>query len=223
MQFEIDVEDEGRIGYGSLWSNGPSEGSNAAKRDVNETSRPLGVLSISKTALNKSNDPLLLPAPTESPIIFSYHFYGPEIPESLIDACFDLARQSIRAHVRTHPKDELPGGMFQYRADGSDVSVEIHAYADREISWLLLDDLLHIINADLIHERHLWECEFEFEIPPLEEPYGYGSLQYDTPDILPSSRSQVTASGVRKTSRRLRNANDASNSLPDATTAIPNH
>ena len=222
MHFEIEVEDEGRVGYGSLWSTGLSEGSDVATRDVNETSQPQRMLSISKPALTKSNDLLLLPVPKESRIIFSYHFYGPEIPESLIEACFDLARQNIRTHVQRHPHDKLPGGFFQYSADGSDVFIEIHAYGNNQISWLLLDDLLREINADLIGERHLNACELEFEIPPLEGPYGHGSLMYDPPDILPANRSQFTASGVRKTSRRLRDANNASNSPLDTKTTVPN-
>lgn len=222
MQFEIDV-DESRVGYGSLWSIGLSKGNDVAKRDIDKKSQPLQMLSTSRPGAQiESNHSLLLPVPNESQIIFSYHFYGPEIPESLIEACFDLARQSIRTHVQTHPQDELPGSSFRYSADGSDVSIEIHAFADREISWLLLDNLLREINADLIDERHLYACEIEFEIPPLKIPYGYGSLVYDPPDILPDNRSQVTASGVKRVSLRLRDANESSNNPPGATTAILN-
>ena len=212
MRFEIDVEDQGRVGDGSLWStNLFQEGSDVARRDVAETSQPLRMAGTSRLALNnKLNHSLLLsPVPNESRITFSFHLYGPVIPESLIDACFDLARQSIRTHVQMHPHAEIPRGFFRYHADGNDVSIGIQAYADREISWLLLDEILREVHADLIGERLLSACEFEFEIAPSEEPYGHGYLEYDSASNLPANRSQIMPSGVRKTSRRLRSANDS--------------
>lgn len=224
MQFEIDVEGQGRVGDGSLWSTDLllQEGIDVAKRDGAETSQPRGMASISRPVLVTLNHSvLLLPIPDESRITFSYHLYGPVLPESLIDACFDLARQSIRTHVQMHPLAELPGGFFRYRADGSDVSISIHAYADKEISWLLLDDILRQMHADLTDERLLSACEFEFEIAPSQEVYGYGSLEYDPASILFANRSHTTASSIRKTSSRPRNANDISDSPSNATTAIP--
>ena len=219
MAFEIDVEDQGRVGDGSLWSTDLlQEGSDVAKRDVIDTSQPLRMASTSRPALiNSNHSSLLLPIPNESRITFSFHFYGPPIPESLIDACFDLARQSIRTHVQTHPLDEIPGGFFGYRADGNDVFIHIHAYADKEISWLLLDEILGQMHADLVDERLLWACGFEFEVAPSEELYGHGSMQYDPSSILTANRSRNTASGVIKSSRRLRSAKD---SPPNAKTVI---
>lgn len=186
MRFEIDVEDQGRVGDGSLWSTDLlQEGSDVAKRDVAETSRALRMAGTS----TNSNLSLLLPIPNESRLTFSYHLYGPTIPESLIDACFDLARQNIRTKVQNHRHDHLPGGFFQYRADGSDVSIQVQAYADKEISWLLLDDILREMHADLTAERLLSACYFEFEIAPSEEMYGHGYLEYDQASVFSANRS----------------------------------
>ena len=35
------------------------------------------------------------------------------------------------------------------------------------------------MSEDLIGEHHLWACEFEFELYPLEDPLGHGSLEFD--------------------------------------------
>ena len=220
LWFEIDVAEKGNVGYGSLWHTG-LEGKDVAKRDVKRTSQLLRVLSISKPAMSNSNHSLLLPIPNESKIVFSYHFYGPTIPESEITTCFTLARQSIRTTVQVHPHNGIPDGLFQYRADDSPVSIRIKAYDDREITWLLLDDILHIMSGDVIGERNLWACEFEFEIYPVEEVYGHGSLLYDLEAILPASSSQIAASAVKKTVHQLGYVNQTFNESDD-TASISN-
>lgn len=191
MRFEIDVEDKGRVGYGSLWDAG-LEGNDVAKRAVNGTSQHLPMTSISKPALTNPNPSLLSPIPNESNLIFSYHFFGPTLPESAISTCFRSARQSIRTNVQLHPHDDLPDGLFQYRADDSDLSIGVKAYADNQISWLLLEHILRTISDDLIGVHHLWACEFEFEMYPFEEPYGHGSLDYD-PDAPVSPQNPNTS------------------------------
>ncbi|CAD6594566.1 MAG: hypothetical protein ASARMPREDX12_009615 [Alectoria sarmentosa] len=186
LRFEIDVADQGRVGCGSLWETGLDDGNVvAAKRAVNDTPQHLPNItittSISKPALTtNSNRSLLSPLiPNESPIIFSYHFHGPPIPGPAISACFNFARHSIRANVQLHPQGNIPDGSFQYRADGSAVAIGIQAYADKHISWLLLDRILRRVGDDLIAERHLWACEFEFEIYPVDDPLGHGFLAFD--------------------------------------------
>ena len=191
MRFEIEVEDKGRVGHGSLWDT-DLEDKDDAKRAVNRTSQHLPMTSISKPALTNPNPSLLSPIPNESNLIVSYHFFGPTLPEPAISTCLRSARQSIRTNVQHHPHDDLPDGFFQYRADDSDLSIGVKAYADNQISWLLLEHILRVISDDLIGEHHLWACEFEFEIYPFEEPYGHGALDHD-PDA-PSSPPNPTTS-----------------------------
>ncbi|CAD6573004.1 MAG: hypothetical protein ASARMPRED_005824 [Alectoria sarmentosa] len=191
LRFEIDVADQGRVGCGSLWETGLDDGNVvAAKRAVNDTSQHLPNIIITTTSISKpalttnSNRSLLSPLiPNESPIIFSYRFHGPPIPGPAISACFNFARHSIRANVQLHPQGNIPDGSFQYRADASAVAIGIQAYADKHISWLLLDRILRRVGEDLIAERHLWACEFEFEIYPVEDPLGHGFLAFDAAAI----------------------------------------
>ncbi|KAL9065425.1 MAG: hypothetical protein Q9161_008236 [Pseudevernia consocians] len=224
LRFEIVVENKGRVGYGSLWGSG-LEGNDVFKRAANETSQQLPIPRISKIsmpALINANYSVLSPKLNESSIVFSYHFFGPTLPESAISMCLRLARQSIHSNVRLHPHDDLPDGFFQYRADDSDVSIGIKAYADREISWLLLDQILRDISGDLIGEHHLWACEFEFEIYPFEEPHGHGSLRYDAGPTLLANASRAAASAIKGISPQLRYANGTSNNPPNPTTSSPN-
>lgn len=187
MRFEIDVWDQGRVGYGSLWHTGV-ERSDVARRATNETSRRLLTINLSEPALINSNHSMPSPTPEDSAIVFSYHFFGPTIPEPELSTCFRLARQSIRPRVQLHPRDSIPDGFFQYRAEHSAVSVGVTAYVGKEISWLLLDEILRHVGNELIGQHHLLECDFEFEIYPFEEPVGHGSLRYDTaPKALPSA------------------------------------
>ncbi|KAF6231899.1 hypothetical protein HO173_009736 [Letharia columbiana] len=221
MRFQIDVQSKGRVGHGSLWYTG-LQSNDVVKRAVNETSEQLPMLSISKPALTNWNGSMLSHIPDERSIVFSYHFFGPTIPESTISMCLRLARQSIRTNVQLHPHDGLPDGLFQYRACGGDVSIGIKAYADNAISWLLLDQILHDISRDLIGAHHLLACEFEFEIYPFERPHGHGSLQYDPTTILPAIPSHIAASAVKRTFPQLRYANATLNSPPHARTSLPN-
>ena len=221
LRFEIVVEDKGRVGYGSLWGSG-LQGNDVSKRAANESSPQLHMTSISKPALINANHSVPSPILNESSIVFSYHFFGPALPQSAISLCFRLARQSIRSKVQLHPHDDLPDGVFQYRADGSHVSIGIKAYADKEISWLLLDLILRDMSGDLIGGHHLWACEFEFEIYPFEEPHGHGSLQYGPGAIPLANPSRVAASAIKGISPQRRHANDPSDSPRNPTTSSPN-
>lgn len=225
LRFEIYIVDEGLVGHGSVWYTGLEGKDDVAKRAVSETSQQLPpIMSIvSKPAPTNSNDyssPLALP--TEDDIIFSYHFFGPAIPESLLELCFRRARQSIHANVQHHPQDGIPNGFFQYRADGSSVSIEVKAYFGKRISWLLLYHILGDIGSSLIGGHHLLPCSFEFEIYPFEEAHGHGSLLYDAAAILPANASRIAASAVKRAfPRLLRCANDTFNSLPNAIDPTP--
>lgn len=221
MRFEIDVVEKGRVGYGSLWDTGV-ESHDVAKRDPNNTSQQLRTSSVSKPMSTKSNHSLLLLIPKESSITFSYHFFGQTIPESELSTCFTLARQSIRAKVQLYPHIGIPNGLFQYRADDSVVYIGIKAYADKIITWLLLDDILQVISSDLIGENHLWACEFEFEIYPYEEPHGHGSLLYDEAALLLADPSQIAASAFKRTSPQRGYVNHTSNDQPSDTLSPPN-
>ena len=198
IRFEIDVQDEGRVGYGSLLEISPW-GSDVAKRAANDTSQPLSITSVSDPALTNSTNSSLSPILNDPHLILSYHFFGPRIPGAEVSECFRLARRSIRAMVLRHPSDYIPDGWFDFRAPGSPVSVGVEAYAGNEISWLLLDWILHDVAADLISEGHLFECEFEFEVHPLEDPRGYGDLSYD-PEVRDLSRRTrgVDGEGARR-------------------------
>lgn len=176
LRFEIEFSAQGRVGHGSIGS-ADLESKEVAKGAVNGTSKKRPVTSIPKPPLTNSTHSLLSTTLYEISLIFSYHFYGPSIPEPALSSCFTLARQSIRTNVQLHPQDALPDGLFQYRADGSGVSIGIKAYADKEISWRLLDRILQDVGADLTG-GHLWACDFEFEFFPSEELFGHGSLEY---------------------------------------------
>lgn len=203
VRFEIRVRHiQGSVGYGSLWHNGPPGEHDVAKRAVNDTAQQLPIISVaSKPApTDPDHHSSLLPLPKEDDIVFSYHFFGPAIPESLLELCFRRARQSIRTNVQRHPQYEIPGGLFQYRVDGSPVSIAIKAAAGKRISWLLLDDILRDLGRHIIGGHRLLPCDFEFEIYPYEEPQGYGALTYDAAAILPATPSRIAASAVKRTS-----------------------
>ena len=189
LRFEIDVSED-RVGYGSLWYTG-LEGSDVAKRAVSVPSQALSIINISTLAVAHSNHSLLLPILIEDGIGFSFHFFGPVMPEDLLVACFRLARQSIRTNVQLHAHDDIPNAHFSYRADNSPVSITIEAYVDNEITWLLLDHVLRDMSRHLIRERHLWGCIFEFEVHRFERPLGHGVLLYDADDaaIFPANLS----------------------------------
>lgn len=205
LRFEIEVAGVGKVGYGSLL-----QGSDVAKRAVNETSKQPPTISLSKPVLTEPNRSLLSPIPNRSDIVFSYHFFGQTIPETAISLCIRMARQSIRTKVQLLPHQHIPDGYFHYQADGSLVSVSIEALADNEISWILLDLILRNVGADLISQHHLWACEFEFESYPYEKSLGHGFLHYDIPEaILPANRSRIAAGAVSRTSSRLRYAERA--------------
>ena len=175
--FDIDVENTGRVGYGSMWQTG-LKGSAVARRAVDEISQRLSVVSAPKPAPTNPDDPSLSPLPNDGQIVFSYHFFGPSIPQAEVSMCFENARQSIRRDVRRRPLDPIVDGCFEYRFDTSPISISVAAYARKEISWRLLDRILRGLHGDLSDEHHVWECEFEFEIDPFREPYGHGTLGF---------------------------------------------
>ena len=59
------------------------------------------------------------------------------------------------------------------------MSIRVEAYAANEISWRLLDHVLEDVEDDMVGGRHLWACEFEFEIEPFREAYGHGFVEFD--------------------------------------------
>lgn len=59
------------------------------------------------------------------------------------------------------------------------MSIRVEAYAANEISWRLLDHVLEGVEDDMVGGRHLWACEFEFEIEPFREAYGHGFVGFD--------------------------------------------
>lgn len=178
LRFEIDVAGKGRVGQGSLWNIGP-KASDVAKRAVNETSQHLAISSVLKPALPNSTHPLLSPILNETHITYTYHFFGPPLSELLVRTCFALAREYIRTEVELYPHNPIPYDTFQFRVGRSPISVSVEAYADKNIWWLLLDNILRDVSSDLLAERHQFESVFEFEIGPLQAPYGRGFLEYD--------------------------------------------
>ena len=179
LRFEIDVEDDGRVGYGSLWHTG-RKGDDVEKRTVSQSARQLSILNISNPALINSNHILPLYLPNEHRVIFSYHFFGGRtIPTSALSTCFRLARQSIYTNLELRPNEEIPGGTFKSNPDCSRVTIGIEAYVGREITWLLLDQILRDMSEDLIGRRSSYVCDFEFDVYPYDEDFGHGFLWYD--------------------------------------------
>lgn len=178
LRFEIELEGDGRVGYGSLWHTG-LEGNDVEKRTVNQSAHQLSIQNVSKPALTDSNDIFPLRLPDEHRIIFSYHFFGKSIPKSALSTCFTLARQRIRNNLQLRPNEDIPGGAFRSNPDSSRVTIGIETYLGREISWLLLDQILRDMSEDLI-SRHRWlTCEFDIEVYPYEEQHSHGFLSYD--------------------------------------------
>ena len=176
IRFEIDVEETGRVGYGSMWQTG-LKGIAVARRAVDEISQRLPIISVPKPAPTDPDDSSLSHIPNDSQIVFSFHFFGPSIPAAELSMCFENARQSIRRDVQRRPLEPIVDGCFEYRVDTSPLSISVAAYARKEISWRLLDRILRALRDDLIDGHHVWECEFEFEIDPFLEPYGHGTLE----------------------------------------------
>lgn len=180
MRFDVRVEDQGKIGYGSLWRTDPGL-SHVARRSVNMTSPQLSIVRIPKPMLtDQSNHSSASPILKDGSIIFSYHFSGRPISGGVMSLCFQHARERIRADVEHRPHDPIPHGMFDYRVEGSYLHISIEAYPGNQISWLLLDHILHDVKRELVDEHPLWECEFEFELDPFLETYGRGYLGYSS-------------------------------------------
>ena len=186
LRFEIDVGDDGRVGYGSLWHTA-LEGNDVEKRAVNGSAHQLSIVNTSTPALTDSNHIFPLHIPDEHRVIFSYHFFGSVIPASALSTCFRLARQSIRTNLRLRPDEEIPGGTFRSNPDCSRVTIGIQAYVGREITWLLLDQILRNMNEDLSGRRPSLTCDFDIDVYPYEEPYGNGFLWYDLAATLTAS------------------------------------
>ena len=178
MRFEIDVEDDGRVGYGSLWHTG-LEGDDVEKRAVNEGAHQLSILNTSRPAPTNPDHILPLHLLEEHHVIFSYHFFGKAIPASALSTCFSLARQSISTNLQLRPDEAVPGGAFRSNPDSSRVTISIEAYIGREITWLLLDQMLRDMGEDLIGRRPSLTCEFDIEVYPYEEAHSHGFLLYD--------------------------------------------
>ena len=178
LRFEIDVEDDGRVGYGSLWHTG-LEGNDVEKRAVNESPHQLSILNTSRPAPTNSNHIFPLHLPDEHHVIFSYHFFGKAIPASALSTCFRLARQSISTNLQLRANEEIPGGAFRSNPDSSRVTISIEAYIGREITWLLLDQMLRDLSEDLMGRRPSFTCEFDIEVYPYEEAHSHGFLLYD--------------------------------------------
>ena len=176
IRFGIDVEDQGRVGHGSLWQIGPG-GNDVAKRAADETPRQLSLVRVPKPAPTKLNDSSIPPPLNDSNIIFSYHFFGRPIAGPAMSLCFENARRRIRTDVQLHPNNPIPNGRFEYRLDSTSLLVGVEAYAGNEISWLLLDHILRDVSARSSYQ-HLGECEFEFELDPFMEEYGRGYFGY---------------------------------------------
>ncbi|KAM0799432.1 hypothetical protein BDR22DRAFT_822421 [Usnea florida] len=177
LRFEIDVENDGRVGFGSLWHIG-LEDNDVERRAVNESGHQLSTVNTSNSALSDSNHVFPLHVPDEHRVIFSYHFFGEAIPASALSTCFGLARQSIRTNLQLRPDEEIPGGTFRSSPDSSRVTIGIEAYIGREFTWLLLDQILLNMSEDLIGRGPSFTCTFEIDVYPYDEPYGYGFLWY---------------------------------------------
>ena len=178
LRFEIDVENDGRVGFGSLWYTG-LEGNDVEKRAVNESTHLLSAVNTSSPALNDSNHDFPLHLPNEHRVIFSYHFFGMAIPASALSTCFRIARQSIRTNLLLRPDEEIPGGTFRTNPDSSRVTIGIEAYMGREITWFLLDQILRNMSEDLIGRGPSFICTFDLDVYPYDEPYGHGFLGYN--------------------------------------------
>lgn len=180
MRFDIRVEDQGKVGYGSLWRTDPG-GSDVGRRSVNMTSPQLSIVRIPRPVLTgQTNNSSASPIPNDSNIIFSYHFSGQPISGGVMSLCFQNARQRIRADVQDHPHDPIPYGVFDYSVDSSHLHISVEVYPGNQISWLLLDQILHDVGRKLVGEHHLLECKFEFELDPFLETYGQGYVGYSS-------------------------------------------
>ena len=178
LRFEIDVENDGRVGFGSLWHNG-REGNDVEKRAVNEGAHQLSIVNTSTLAPTNANHIFPLHLPNEHRVIFSYHFFGSAIPAAALSTCFGLARENIRTNLQLRPDEEIPGGTFRSNPDCSRVTIGIQADIGRGITWLLLDQILRNMSEDLIGSRPSFTCDFDIDVYPYEEPYGHGFLWYD--------------------------------------------
>ena len=178
LRFEIDVENDGKVGYGSLWHIG-LESNDIEKRAVNENSHQLSILNTSRPAPTNANLVFPLHLPNEHRVIFSYHFFRTAIPASALSTCFRLARQSIHTNLELRPIEEISGGTFKSNPDCSRVTIGIEAYVGKEITWLLLDQILRNMSEDLIGSRSSHTCDFDIDVYPYDEPYGHGFLWYD--------------------------------------------
>lgn len=176
LEFEIDIAGKGRVGYGSLWYKAPP-GLGLEERAIVETLQHYEVNS-SHSSQNDSRHHLLLPTLLDEHVILSFHFFGQAIPESAVTNLVRRARQAIITNVRLYPGEDVPDGLFVFQLDGTRVNLVVKATVGKELTWLLLNEVLAKLAAHRWREHFLQEFDFDYEIPPFEETYGSGSVRY---------------------------------------------
>jgi len=173
FDFEIDVSGNGRVGYGSL------QYTNSHGLDLTErASLQLPNANISQSTERNSRTRLILPSFTDENIVFSFHFFGQNIPAAAVTTSYRRARQRISDNVRLHPNDDIANGSFKSQLDETRVEISVAAHMDKQLTWLLLDNVLERLAAKSPDQRFSREFVFDFETFPFLESYGHGSVRY---------------------------------------------
>lgn len=177
LEFEIDISGMGRAGYGSLRYTDLHR-LDLTERAVVDEAPQISNVNISSSIESNSSSHLVLPSFTEENIVFSFYFFGQPIPTSAMTTSYRLARQTISTNVRLHPNNDVPNESFKYQPDHTRVEMTVVADMDKQLTWLLLDNILEKLAARRWGPRLCRELMFEFEIYPFKESYGHGSVRY---------------------------------------------
>lgn len=179
LEFEIDLEGMGRVGYGSLRYTDVHSLALTERAVVNNLPQ-LPNIEISPSIHSNSSTDLPLPISKDDNdnIIFSFHLFGQTIPASAITSTYRLARHTISDNVRLHPNNDVPNGFFRHKPDDSRVELIVVADMDKQLTWMLLDNILEKLAAKRWGPGLYRELVFNFEIRPFHESYGAGSVRY---------------------------------------------
>ncbi|MCJ1458487.1 hypothetical protein MMC28_008860 [Mycoblastus sanguinarius] len=201
LVFEIDIGEQGRVGFGTLLFYHPLAGEMAKRKAGNAT------LSSSAPLTVTTSIPYDIP---QTPITLVFEWLGTPIPSFEVTATLTTALRKISSTVARRGNQPIPGNVFDYRDNVNDIGIFFGIYPYASLAWRELSDILVGMLQWMTgagEDGHCVDLAFRIKLMDIGT-VGTGSIWYG---IDP---------GTTEVQKRAKIANEAS-ILPNTTYALP--
>ncbi len=234
LRFEVDLEEVGRIGLGTLWY---TPGRRLISRATLNPAKTLGIVASAPATSTLDRDPpqqgevrssgnLSVPGIDQSDIRFPIVHTNitliftklgvTKIPIATVNDLFHAVTEDIQSSVATSSNSAIPGPLWYFKVDsvrgGATLSISIYTGTNHILTWLQLRKILSGLEVFMVSQR--FPLDFDIEMGTDTE-VGKGVIWYSPP------RSLGTNTAAKSAFTQLPQSTDSTTHPPPLVLPIP--